>query len=91
MAEKKTVSFEEALRELEDIAEKLERGTLSLEDSISAYERGIELKKVCSERLVDAEAKIEFLSKAPSGETVKATVKKKKDDTPSIPVEEDLF
>ncbi|TGK78288.1 exodeoxyribonuclease VII small subunit [Leptospira noumeaensis] len=91
MVEKKTISFEEALRELEEIAEKLERGTLSLEDSIKAYERGMELKKICSERLVDAEAKIEFLSKAPSGEIVKTTVKKKKDETPSKPVEEDLF
>ncbi|PJZ45353.1 exodeoxyribonuclease VII small subunit [Leptospira brenneri] len=91
MVEKKTISFEEALRELEEIAEKLERGTLSLEDSIKAYERGMELKKVCSERLVDAEAKIEFLSKAPSGETVKSTVKKKKDESPSKPAEEDLF
>ncbi|TGK53535.1 exodeoxyribonuclease VII small subunit [Leptospira congkakensis] len=91
MVEKKSTSFEEALRELEDIAEKLERGTLSLEDSIKAYERGMELKKICSERLVDAEAKIEFLSKAPSGEIVKTTVKKKKDETPSKPVEEDLF
>ncbi|MCW7490231.1 exodeoxyribonuclease VII small subunit [Leptospira meyeri] len=91
MVEKKTISFEEALRELEDIAEKLERGTLSLEESIKAYERGMELKKVCSERLVDAEAKIEFLSKAPSGEIVKSSVKKKKDESPSKPVEEDLF
>ncbi|EMY69526.1 exodeoxyribonuclease VII, small subunit [Leptospira wolbachii serovar Codice str. CDC] len=91
MVEKKSISFEEALRELEDIAEKLERGTLSLEDSIKAYERGMELKKVCSERLVDAEAKIEFLSKAPSGEIVKSAVKKKKEDGPSKPVEEDLF
>ncbi|PJZ86143.1 exodeoxyribonuclease VII small subunit [Leptospira harrisiae] len=91
MVEKKSISFEEALRELEDIAEKLERGTLSLEDSIKAYERGMELKKVCSERLVDAEAKIEFLSKSPSGEIVKSSVKKKKDENLSKPVEEDLF
>ncbi|MBL0955239.1 MAG: exodeoxyribonuclease VII small subunit [Leptospira sp.] len=91
MVDKKTISFEEAIRELEDIAEKLERGTLSLEDSIKAYERGMELKKICSERLVDAEAKIEFLTKAPSGEVVKSTVKKKKDETTSNKAEEDLF
>lgn len=88
MAEKKIISFEEALKELEDIAEKLEKGLLSLEDSIKAYERGMELKKICSERLVDAEAKIEFLAKGSSGEVVKAQVKKKKEDSKS---EDDLF
>lgn len=89
MVEKKQISFEEALKELEEIAERLERGSLSLEDSIKAYERGMELKKICSDRLVDAEAKIEFLSKTPDGETSKSTIKKKKEPTPSTV--EDLF
>lgn len=70
-AKEKDVSFEEALNELEQIAEKLERGQLTLEDSIKAYERGMDLKKICSERLKEAEGKIEFLAKAPDGKIVK--------------------
>ncbi len=70
-AKEKDVSFEEALNELEQIAEKLERGQLTLEDSIKAYERGMELKKVCTERLKEAEGKIEFLAKTPDGKIVK--------------------
>lgn len=89
MAEKKHTSFEEALKELEEIAEKLEKGLLSLEDSIKAYERGMELKKICQERLVDAEAKIEFLAKGTSGDVVKSSVKKKKEESGKS--EDDLF
>ena len=67
----KKISFEEALDELEKIAEKLERQTLSLEDSIKAFERGMELKKICSQRLEEAEGKIEFLQKNSDGTTLK--------------------
>ncbi|TGL62735.1 exodeoxyribonuclease VII small subunit [Leptospira ognonensis] len=86
MTDKKSISFEDALRELEDIAEKLEKGQLSLEESIKAYEKGMELKKICSDRLTEAEAKIEFLAKGQSGEIIKSSVKKKKDEI-AIPKE----
>ncbi|MCZ8156983.1 MAG: exodeoxyribonuclease VII small subunit [Leptospira sp.] len=93
MTEKKSISFEDALRELEDIAEKLEKGQLSLEESIKAYEKGMELKKICSDRLSEAEAKIEFLAKGQNGEIIKSTVKKKKEDSDKSAnkQEEDLF
>ncbi|TGN08439.1 exodeoxyribonuclease VII small subunit [Leptospira ilyithenensis] len=90
MSDKKQITFEDALRELEDIADKLEKGQLSLEESIKAYERGMDLKKVCTDRLTEAEAKIEFLAKGQTGEIVKTTVKKKKEDTTSKN-EDDLF
>ncbi|WP_411822529.1 exodeoxyribonuclease VII small subunit [Leptospira sp. 'Mane'] len=90
MSDKKQITFEDALRELEDIADKLEKGQLSLEESIKAYERGMDLKKVCADRLTEAEAKIEFLAKGQSGEIVKTTVKKKKEET-SSKNEDDLF
>ena len=67
----KKISFEDALDELEKIAEKLERQSLSLEDSIKAFERGMELKKICSERLLEAEGKIEYLQKNSDGTTSK--------------------
>ncbi|BDA78720.1 exodeoxyribonuclease 7 small subunit [Leptospira kobayashii] len=90
MSDKKQITFEDALRELEDIADKLEKGQLSLEESIKAYERGMDLKKVCTDRLTEAEAKIEFLAKGQTGEIVKTAVKKKKEDT-SSKNEDDLF
>lgn len=74
-AKEKSISFEDALQELEQIAEKLERGQLSLEDSILAYERGMELKKICADRLNEAEGKIEMLSKS-DGKVVKENLVK---------------
>jgi|JI8StandDraft_1071087.scaffolds.fasta_scaffold78239_3 exodeoxyribonuclease VII small subunit len=76
---KDDLNFEEAIQELEEIAEKLEKGQISLEDSILAYERGVELKKICTSRLQEAESRIEILSKAPDGSVQKeSTVRKSK-------------
>ena len=50
----KNLSFEEALKELEEIVNSLERGDVSLEDAIEAYERGSMLKNQCEERLKEA-------------------------------------
>jgi exodeoxyribonuclease VII small subunit len=74
----KKISFEEALEELEKIAEKLERQSLSLEDSIKAFERGTELKKICADRLKEAEGKIEFLQKNSDGSTTRESFIKEK-------------
>ena len=60
-------SFEEALEELETIVRKLETGEAPLDDSISAYERGTELKRHCEEKLRDAQIKIEKISIAEDG------------------------
>ncbi len=46
----KNLSFEEALKELEEIVNSLERGDVSLEDAIEAYERGSILKNQCEKR-----------------------------------------
>jgi exodeoxyribonuclease VII small subunit len=90
-AKEKDVSFEEALNELEQIAEKLERGQLTLEDSIKAYERGMDLKKICSERLKEAEGKIEFLAKAPDGKIVKESAIREPKEKEKKAKEEILF
>ncbi|EQA38053.1 exodeoxyribonuclease VII, small subunit [Leptospira inadai serovar Lyme str. 10] len=79
MAKKTDISFEQALSELEQIAEKLERGQLTLEESIKAYERGMELRGLCQGILAEAEGKIEYLSKSTSGETQKKTAAPKSD------------
>jgi exodeoxyribonuclease VII small subunit len=54
--------FEAAIAELEAIVKKLEEGDLSLEQSLSLYERGVTLSKFCHARLEDAERRIEILS-----------------------------
>ena len=53
------MSFEEALRALEGVVRSLESGDVPLDDSISLYERGEELRKACQARLDAAQAKIE--------------------------------
>ncbi|MFY0678947.1 MAG: exodeoxyribonuclease VII small subunit [Thalassovita sp.] len=52
------MSFEEAMKELEQVVGQLERGDVALEDSIKLYERGAELKKRCETKLKEAEEKV---------------------------------
>tara|TARA_Y100000741_G_C18194505_1_gene534972 strand:+ start:700 stop:927 length:228 start_codon:yes stop_codon:yes gene_type:complete len=54
----KNISFEESLKMLEDIVDKLESGDIDLEKSVELYERGVELKKICEERLKKVELQI---------------------------------
>ncbi len=53
------LSFEEALKELEQIVEKLERGEVSLDDAVAAYERGSQLKQQCQQRLDEARLRVD--------------------------------
>lgn len=62
-------SFEENLKQLEQIVSKLEKGDLSLEESISNFESGIKLSKECSLALEEAEKKINILVETDSGFT----------------------
>ena len=48
-------SFETAIKELEDIVDKLESGDINLEDSVYLYEKGVKLKKYCEEKLKEVE------------------------------------
>ncbi|MGA1232320.1 MAG: exodeoxyribonuclease VII small subunit [Lutimaribacter sp.] len=52
------MSFEEAMRALEDVVGKLERGDVPLDQSIALYERGAQLKKRCEAKLKEAEEKV---------------------------------
>lgn len=58
------MSFEEALRELEQVVQQLESGNVPLEQSIAAYERGALLKKHCEAKLDAAQARIEQITLA---------------------------
>ncbi len=55
------MSFEEALVELEGIVEKLEKGQLSLDESLGLFEKGIKLVKECNMKLKSAQMKVEKL------------------------------
>jgi exodeoxyribonuclease VII small subunit len=59
--------FEKALAELEGIVDKLEKGAVSLDDSVKLYERGEALKKRCDELLKNAEMRIEKITLAADG------------------------
>jgi exodeoxyribonuclease VII small subunit len=61
------MSFERALKELESIVGRLERGDVELEESITIYERGELLKEHCDRLLRQAEAKVEKLTFAADG------------------------
>jgi len=54
-----TLSFEDALAELEQIVRRLETGTAKLDEAIAAYERGALLKRHCESKLREAQARVE--------------------------------
>lgn len=54
-------SFEQQLAELEKIVDQLERGDLSLEESVSLFERGVRLSNACKTQLSSAESRIQVL------------------------------
>jgi len=66
-------SFEEALRELEGIVASLERGDVSLDDAIAAFERGTALKAHCQARLEEARMKVEKIQLPSDGGVPEST------------------
>ena len=57
----KELKFEEAMQELESIANELENGNLSLEQSVAKFEEGMNISKKCNEIIENAEKKITIL------------------------------
>jgi len=62
-----TLSFEDALEQLEAIVEAMEAGDVPLADLLAKFENGNKLLKICEARLKDAEMKIELLKKQKDG------------------------
>lgn len=60
-ARKKAVDFEKALSELEVLVSTMEKGDMSLEESLKAFETGIKLTRDCQAKLSEAEQKVEML------------------------------
>ena len=66
-----SLSFEKALSDLEGIVQKLEKGGLSLNESLALFEKGVKLAKYLREELGKAEKKVEILLKDDKGEVRK--------------------
>ena len=62
------IKFEETLKRLEKIVEDLEKGDLSLDEALKKYQEGIELSRICNQRLENAKKKIDCLVKNKKGE-----------------------
>ena len=67
MSDKKEKSFEEAMARLEEIVRALESGAAGLDDSLSLFEEGISLVKLCNAKLEGAEQKVKLLAKGEDG------------------------
>jgi exodeoxyribonuclease VII small subunit len=63
-------SFEAALQKLETIVQRLEKGELTLEESLGLYEEGLRLSRLCHSKLEEAEGRIEQLVKDSRGDIV---------------------
>lgn len=62
MSRKKTSNlFEDSLAELEQLVAQLEQGDISLEESLKAFERGVNLTRACQQALQQAEQKVQIL------------------------------
>lgn len=60
-------TFEEQLKALEETVEKLEQGDLSLEDSLSLFEKGVTLSEACKKQLEAAEGRVQVLTEQKNG------------------------
>ncbi len=67
-----TLSFEEAMAELETLIKQLEEGKVKLDEAITAYERGTLLRRHCEARLREAEMKVEQIQASEQGVSTKS-------------------
>ena len=63
----KNIKFEEAIEKLDSIVSKLESGSVSLDESLSLFEEGVGLIKLCNEKLESAEQKVRILTESSDG------------------------
>ena len=55
------LTFEEAMKELEELVDSLDKGDVSLDEAIAAYDRGSQLKDYCQNKLHEAKMKVETI------------------------------
>ena len=64
------LTFEEAMKELELLVDSLDKGDISLDDAIAAYDRGSQIKDYCQKKLNEAKMKVETIQSSDNIETV---------------------
>jgi exodeoxyribonuclease VII small subunit len=72
MSKKKSEQFEEALKRLQGIVEKMERGDLPLEEAVETFTEGVRLVTYCQQKLEEAENRVQTLLKDQQGNWVAA-------------------
>ncbi len=75
-------TFEDQLTALEGVVEQLERGELTLEESVRLFEEGVRLSKACKQELDAAEGRIEVLVESATGKMQAATMDVIEEDEP---------
>lgn len=64
---KKSVDFEQKLNQLETLVNDMEKGTLTLEESLKAFEQGVKLTRECQQALKEAELRVDMLTREGDG------------------------
>jgi len=64
----KTTTFESALKKLEETVDKLEEGSMPLDEALNSFESGVRLSRECNKFLKNAEQRIEIILKNENGE-----------------------
>jgi len=83
VTKKKPEPFEDALKKLEKIVEKLEHGNLPLEEAMEAFTEGVQLVKYCNQKLDEAENKVQMLLKDEQGTWTTTAFEPLKTDDPA--------
>ena len=78
----KKVTFEQAMKDLEEIVRELEAGELPLEESLKKFEEGMKLSKLCSSKLEEAEQRVSILLKERDGQLSEAPYPAGEEDAP---------
>ena len=64
------MTFEDAMKELENLVDALDKGDVSLDEAIAAYERGSQLKDHCQKKLNEAKMKVETIQSSDEGNVI---------------------
>jgi exodeoxyribonuclease VII small subunit len=67
------LSFEAALTELETLVRRMESGTVKLDEAVTAYERGMQLRALCASKLEQARLRVEQIAAADTGDLMLAS------------------
>ena len=65
---KRTINFEQSLKQLETLVESLETGNLNLDESLKSFEKGIKITRDCQTALSEAEQRVRILTSDTDGE-----------------------